>query len=633
MTKIARHSNSVRPASCFARLALSLAGMLGVAAASQAGGGPENVVLVVNANSPGSKAVANHYVRLRDLPASNVVYLDYRGSKEAIVGREFREAILGPVLEAINERGLALQADVIAYSTDFPWRVAIDNEFPKELKLPPQAKPVASLTGLTYLWQQAMAKRPGLLSLDANAYLAPTPAGKPRTLNAGQCRDLGACPSRGFRSRYGWLADGSRAAKPKQGRRYLLSTMLGVTTGRGNSLEEVLRSLDRAVEAEASPPGGVVYFMQNKDIRSKTRHACFAGAVAELRKLSARAEVRSGKTPRGARDVAGLVMGAANLDLRGITIQPGALCEHLTSVGGVLYEQSYQTPLTDLIRAGAAGASGAVIEPYAIQAKFPLPSVQVHYRRGCSLAESFYQSVASPYQLLIVGDPLCQPWARRPGLKIKDWPSDLPFELDLSMLDLPGLEATPADADAPSADASEPPATDEPDDQAEKALSFLPTVTPAAGAGTAHWELFLDGRLRMRLPSGKGVSFDAAQLGPGWHELRCVGIDSDPIESQKSQRGAIEVLEADGAPIEPVRLTIESAPGGSGDRVAVSASAPGAERISIRQNSREVAAVEGEKGGALIPVELLGAGPIRLQAVAEPSGAASPPVWRLSDRP
>ena len=62
-------------------------------------------------------------------------------------------------------------------------------------------------------------------------------------------------------------------------------------------------------------------------------------------------------------------------------------------------------------RAGAAGSSGAVAEPYALQQKFPLATLHVHYREGCSLAESFFQTVAGPYQLLVIGDPLARPYA------------------------------------------------------------------------------------------------------------------------------------------------------------------------------------------------------------------------------
>ena len=83
-----------------------------------------------------------------------------------------------------------------------------------------------------------------------------------------------------------------------------------------------------------------------------------------------------------------------------------------------------QTPLSEFLRYGAAGASGTVTEPYAIAEKFPHPMLQVHYARGCTLAEAFYQSVCGPYQLLIVGDPLCRPWANIPKVTVAGLPAD-----------------------------------------------------------------------------------------------------------------------------------------------------------------------------------------------------------------
>ena len=47
-----------------------------------AGGGPENVLLVVNSASWASQAVANQYIRLRHIPAGNVCYLDWNGGFE-----------------------------------------------------------------------------------------------------------------------------------------------------------------------------------------------------------------------------------------------------------------------------------------------------------------------------------------------------------------------------------------------------------------------------------------------------------------------------------------------------------------------------------------------------------------------
>lgn len=644
-------------------LNLASAAVLALAlTASQAlaGGGPENVLVVVNANSAGSKEVANHYVRLRDVPASNVVALDYKGPLEAASGAEFREQILQPIIEAINERGLALQIDMIAYSTDFPWRITLTAEYPADLKLPAVMSPVASLNGATFLYGFALAKSPGMVSFDSNWYYATAP-GQARTTNQQQCRLLGAAPTRAFRSRYSWNpaglqetnfvkptdkdADAKDDATAKEAaedeakpvRRYILSTMLGVTTGRGNTVAEVIAALDRAVEGEASPPNGTFYFMRNNDIRSQVRHGCYDSAVEQLRRLGAKALMQVAVRPGGAKDVAGLMMGSAllALDTAAMTIQPGAICEHLTSTGGMLFTQSHQTSVAELIRAGATGTSGTVNEPYGIQVKFPTPMLQVHYRRGASLAEAFYLSVAAPYQLLILGDPLCQPWANRPGLEVEGWPGETTADplkpgatstigfAQLGLAQTPKEpKKTPAPAEAAAAATAAAPA----------ALRIKPKVTPSGAEGQAMWELFIDGRLRMRLPSETEAAFTEEQLGPGWHDLRCVGINPDPIEAQRRQLGGLEVGPG-GANAEGVmspRVTLKLDAKGStplGGKVAVTAHAKGAERIVLRHNFRDVATIDGEGGEALIPAELLGKGPVRLQAVAEPGGVLSEPVW------
>jgi hypothetical protein len=90
----------------------------------------------------------------------------------------------------------------------------------------------------------------------------------------------------------------------------------------------------------------------------------------------------------------------------GSRLRPGAICDNLTSFGGVLdpamdYQPASdiqpQTSLSEFLRAGAAGACGTVVEPFLLTEKFPLPSLQVHYARGCSLAEAFYQSLYCPF--------------------------------------------------------------------------------------------------------------------------------------------------------------------------------------------------------------------------------------------
>jgi hypothetical protein len=54
-----------------------------VAARGLAGGGPENVFVVVNPNSPDSLAVANAFVACRDVPPINIFMLPWKGGGES----------------------------------------------------------------------------------------------------------------------------------------------------------------------------------------------------------------------------------------------------------------------------------------------------------------------------------------------------------------------------------------------------------------------------------------------------------------------------------------------------------------------------------------------------------------------
>ena len=50
------------------------------------------------------------------------------------------------------------------------------------------------------------------------------------------------------------------------------------------------------------------------------------------------------------------------------------------SMGGIMLPEEGQSPLSEFLRHGAAGASGTVVEPLTLlQAKFPLASMHLHY--------------------------------------------------------------------------------------------------------------------------------------------------------------------------------------------------------------------------------------------------------------
>jgi uncharacterized protein (TIGR03790 family) len=545
-----------------------------------AGGGPENVLLVVNANSDSSKTIANHYIELRKIPPSNVVYIDWKGSLEDGSALNLRDKILHPVIKALDDRHLTPQIDYIVYSSDFPWRVNLQYAFPKhEFKAP--FDPMASITGATYLMPLLLGNRPELVQPGINWYLS-GPIGK----NEAQCTELANVKSRGFRTRYLWDPEGNKTEEAAKGQRYLLSTMLGVTQGRGNTVDEVITYLRRAAGADGTRPQGTVYFMWNGDVRSSTRDKCFPAVAAQINAAGVRAKVQQGIIPDGAKDVCGLMVGAAKFDVKksNMLIRPGSICEHLTSAGGILFANDFQTPLSDFLRYGAAGASGTVAEPRAIQAKFPLPSLQLHYVRGCSLAEAFYQSLSTPYQILIVGDPLCQPWATAPKVSVQ------------------GIKAN---------------------EVVKGKIAMTPTGTAKGGRPLGAMELFVDGVLTARNTTGGLLEIDTTRLADGYHELRFVGIDSDPVETQGRLIVPITVQNGTGA----VEFSATPQRAKSLDKIRVKVRFPGAKSVTIRQNFRDLASVQGEAGEVEIPALQLGRGPATLQAFSEgDTKAVSAPV-------
>lgn len=526
-----------------------------------AGGGPENVFLVVNARSWSSVTVANHYIHLRKIPYPNVFYIDWSGDNESINLETFRTKLLAPILAEIERRDLNDHIDYIVYSTDFPWAVECAAEL-KGLDLSKYLTPTASINGLTFLYQQVLARKPEFLLLDSNKYYRPLDPRRPPE-------------SHGFRSWYGWGKDG--ALLEAGGEKYVLSMVLGITTGRGMSTQDIVRNLTRSVGADYTKPTGTIYFPTNKDVRSTTREGLFRPAVDLLAALKVRAEIIEGILPERRADVMGAMIGSESLGWESARsqIRPGAIVEHLTSTGGVMYEGAGQAPLTDNLRAGAAAASGAVTEPYAIPQKFPNAFMHAHYARGCSLAEAFYQAVNGPYQLLIVGDPLCRPWADPPRVSVA------------------GVEAGATLKDV---------------------VTIKPSATVPAGTSVARYELYSDGLLYDHCDGREPtLSLNTRALADGYHELRVMAIGNEPIETRggvvlpvtvANQGGAVTLERVDDRPVrwgEPIRLRAKS---------------PGALAIVLAQGSRTLAQGRGEQSEFTFDPRMLGMGPVALQAAA-----------------
>jgi len=528
---------------------------------AQAGGGPENVALIVNIRSWASTTIALNYASLRQIPASNIVYIDWPYSTEKTDVQTFRTVILGQISSALAANHLSDQIDYIVYSSDFP--SAIDFKADTGgVDRGPLATPLGSITSMTFASQQLARGDYRFINLRGNHY------GRWETEKNPLIQSVA------FRAWHGYAEDGR--VIEGGGDHYFLSSMLGVTADYGNSVEEVLSYLRRSTTADGTHPKGTIYYCKNGDVRSTTRDPGFPAAVAELKKLGVNAEIVNGILPQNKKDVQGLVIGTPAFDWRSSksTILAGAYCDNFTSFGGIFTDHN-QTRLSEFLRAGAAGASGMVVEPRAVPEKFPHPFTQVHYARGCTLAEAYYQGVFCPFQLLLVGDPLCRPWANIPRITV----------------------------DGVTADA---------------VIGGTATLTPhgnVAGGTVDRFEVFVNGVRTGACPAGETVTLDTTAFPDGAAELRVVGIEAGPIASQ-------------GRLILPIMIDNHSRSitftAGEGQNpvvrwrtpMKISASSPGATKIAIFEGSRAIHVFEGESGATTYQPEKLATGPVTLQAKA-----------------
>jgi hypothetical protein len=661
---------------------------------------PEMVLLVVNRDSSSSLAVANEYVRLRQIPDINIVSLTGITNVEQLSVNEFRQQILAPVLKTIDDRKLRSQIRCVVYSTDLPTAIHVGSDVDSR-KLPQIFTPVASINGLTFLYQFTMTKDIRYLDLNVNSYArrfgaksadtpwkpdelqlyanalqrlqlqaprarssdreippvdALLPANDPglsdaidtlqrltqahpqsaelhynlacalATLDQSEAalatlkravavgwfdhqhasrdpdfhsvRDLpefksllgemkavklDVLPARGFRPELGWQANGEPAIHLNLPR-YMLSTVLGVTVGRGTKVSEVVTGLQRSAAADGTHPPGTVYFVRNGDVRSTTREWGFASAAARLKEMGVNAVIEEGVLPQKKSDVAGAMIGIADFDWDKSESQivPGAIVEHLTSFGGVMTRGAGQTPLTEFLRHGAAGASGTVTEPYAIQAKFPNPFIHVHYASGCTLAEAFYSSVTGPYQLLIVGDPLCNPWRRE-------------------------LHVT---AELPSTDAP-----------LSGSVTFHPKCESKGGVAASKVHLFVDGLRRSSVKPGTPIELDTRELSDGLHQFTFVVEGNDSIETNGRWSAQCQIRNEETSP--PKLVILNGTDHDFGGTVEIEVRCPGAMEIGIQHLGREVATVSGESGTAKLEARGLGSGTTMLRAIARFPGGKS----------
>jgi hypothetical protein len=379
-----------------------------------------------------------------------------------------------------------------------------------------------------------------------------------------------------FDSNLGWLnGDPSTASNAK---RYFIGAMLGYTGGLGNTLAEVLAMIDRSVAVDATRPAGTFYFMETADpARSGPRDGAYPEAVNQIVAAGGAAQHLFDWLPLGHHDCLGVMTGLAVADIDGadMVLLPGSFADHLTSYAAT-FDEGSQTKMSRWIAKGASGSAGTVEEPCNYPGKFPHARIHVIYFKGLTLGESWFRSVGfEPFQDFFLGDPLTRPFS---------WP---PF---VDVIDAPG-----------------------------ETVSGTITLTPIAsatapGAAIDYLELHVDGVLQQTIEAGGAFTLDTGSLDDGWHELRVMAFDDTLVRNSATWVGNLTTNND----ARTVTVSVGPSAGDLGQRFDFVVSAGGGplSEVLLMQNDRVVASTTNAFDTLGVYGQMLGAGDVRLQAVA-----------------
>ena len=367
------------------------------------------------------------------------------------------------------------------------------------------------------------------------------------------------------------------------GPHYLLSVVLAVTEGRGTTLEEAIDILRRAAKADATGEPSTFYFSNSSNVRATTRMPLIPIAAIALRELGHNVIIDKDTLPRGQLKLMGAMLGSANYEwpLAANRLLPGSIADNLTSTSGVLHEENSQTSMVELLRGGAAGTSGTVTEPYALQFKFPTPLMYAYYATGATLAEAFYLSVECPYQLLIIGDPLCRPFG--------DENNEL-FSI-------------------------EPPVSMP--DTIELKLRFWRDFK-LASTKLSRLEMYFGGQLALVSPPAQTIQIDKQGLPQGWHEITIIGVSQHPMETKTLESTYVLVGPKSNCPTIEANFDSLDAKGSSPNvsspgQIRVRFQAPGrAERVALNHLGRRILETEDIEAEQILSIDKTGFGPVRL---------------------
>jgi uncharacterized protein (TIGR03790 family) len=310
---------------------------------------PDQLAIVINDAEPNSVKVGEYYRKRRGIPAANVVHVHIPGKPHEISAERFAE------LKDEIDAHLRPNVQAVLMVWTAPYKVECN-----------------SITGAY------------TLGFDPNQCIKTCLPGR---------------PSPYFNS---------SSARPYTDLDMRISMLLPT-----ESVEQAKALIDRGAGAGFRIVPATAYFLTTSEKPRNSRAVFFppAGNIAARRLTT---KPMQADVLEGAKDVMIYETGMAEVaKLDTLRFLPGALADHLTSLGGDLLDGDQMSALRWL-EAGATASYGTVSEPCNHWQKFPNPTVLLkHYVQGASAIEAYWKSVAWPTQGLFIGEPLAAPYRKR----------------------------------------------------------------------------------------------------------------------------------------------------------------------------------------------------------------------------
>ena len=313
----------------------------------QPGLGTDQLGVIVNDDDPDSVAIAAYYLEKRNIPAANLIHVRFKPGRSSLTREEFIN------LKRRVDRTTPKNIEAFALTWAQPYRV--------------------------------------------------------------DCMSITSAFAFGFDPAY--CANGCQATRPSPyfnsnvAHPYAAYKVRPTMSLAGASLAEAKRLIDRGVASDNSNPAGTAYLVSTSDKNRNVRAASYA-ALRALMQPVIPTEIVEANALENKHDVMFYFTGLTQVPaLDSNTFLPGAIGDHLTSAGGVLFGGSQMSSL-HWLEAGATGSYGAVVEPCNFPNKFPVPGVAMaHYLQGETLIEAYWKSVQMPGQGIFIGEPLARPFA------------------------------------------------------------------------------------------------------------------------------------------------------------------------------------------------------------------------------